>query len=93
MQIGARVQAIKQLFNVRQGAALRHAIHPRAIGQPPMAHGANRGYSLDLDGMVRAYWKEAGYHSETGLPAAETLVGLRLHSLEFPYLDFETGMD
>jgi aldehyde:ferredoxin oxidoreductase len=93
MQIGARVQAIKQLFNVRQGAALRHAIHPRAIGQPPMAHGANRSYSLDLDDMVRAYWKEAGYHSETGLPAAETLVGLRLHSLEFPYLDFETGMD
>ena len=34
MQTGARIQALKQLFNARQGIALRHAINPRALGMP-----------------------------------------------------------
>ncbi len=72
LQIGARIQALKQLFNARQGIPARHAINLRAIGFPPQARGANQGRSLDMDGLVRAYWNASGWNPETGLPEAET---------------------
>jgi len=71
MQAGARIQALKQLFNARHGLPLRHAINLRAIGLPAQSHGANRGRTLEMDGMVRAYWAAAGWDEETGLPGEE----------------------
>jgi aldehyde:ferredoxin oxidoreductase len=78
MLIGARIQALKQLFNARQGAALRHTVNRRALGFPPRAHGANRGRSIDLDSMVRDYWQESGWDATSGLPTAATLAALGL---------------
>ena len=78
LQAGARIQATKQLFNLRQGAALRHAINPRALGLPPLAHGANQGRSLNMDQMVRDYWTCSGWDPETGVPTAETIRALAL---------------
>lgn len=80
MQAGARIQAIKQLFNARQGIPLRHAINPRAIGLPPQSHGANRGRTLDIDSMVRAYWAASGWDEETGLPGEEIVKELEIPS-------------
>ncbi len=71
LRAGARIQALKQLFNARQGVPLRHAISPRAVGLPPLQPGANRGRSLDMDAMVREYWSAAGWDPETGMPGEE----------------------
>ena len=78
METGARIQALKQMFNVREGMPLRHAINPRVLGLPPVPHGANQGRSLDMDAMVRAYWQESGWDPETGIPTESTLTTLGL---------------
>jgi aldehyde:ferredoxin oxidoreductase len=78
MHIGARIQALKQLFNARQGIPARHTINARALGIPPQARGANRNRTLDMDEMVRAYWLASGWDPETGLPSAETIAELEL---------------
>ncbi|HVN55736.1 MAG TPA: aldehyde ferredoxin oxidoreductase family protein [Anaerolineaceae bacterium] len=68
MEIGAAIQTLRQGFNAREGAPLRHPIHPRALGQPPLAEGANRGRCLDLEPLVRQYWQQFGWDPETGKP-------------------------
>lgn len=78
MHTGARIQALKQMFNYRHGAPLRHDFPARAAGQPPQRAGANRGRTLDLDGMVRAYWTASGWDPHTGLPTLKTLEKLGL---------------
>jgi aldehyde:ferredoxin oxidoreductase len=76
LRAGARIQAIKQLFNARQGVPLRHAVNPRALGVPPLGHGANRGRTLPLDDMVRAYWLASGFDENTGMPTSAALRAL-----------------
>jgi aldehyde:ferredoxin oxidoreductase len=83
MQIGARIQAVKQLFNAREGIPLRHTINPRAIGLPPLKNGANQGRSLDLDRMVQGYWSASGWNPENGLPEKDTLQMLGLEDPPF----------
>ncbi len=73
MEIGARIQTLKQSFNAREDIPLLHAIHPRALGIPPQAAGANRGRSVDLQSFARYYWKVFGWNEQTGRPTPETL--------------------
>ena len=82
MQTGARIQALKQLFNHKQGISLRHDINNRAVGLPPMRHGANRGRTLDMGTMVRAYYTASGWDEHTGLPTQATLETLGLLEYE-----------
>lgn len=81
MHTGARIQAVKQMFNARQGANLRHTINRRTLGLPPQERGANRGRTLDMDAMVRAYWEASGWDTDSGMPTAETLEKLGLQKL------------
>jgi len=78
MQAGARVQTLKQLFNLRQGSRLRHEINPRAVGQPPLIHGANRWQSLNMDLMVSKYWAASGWDAETGKPGEAAVRSLEI---------------
>ena len=78
METGARIQALKQMFNAREGITLRHTVNRRALGLPPMQHGANQGRSLDMDAMVRAYWLASGYDPDSGIPTEQTLAALGL---------------
>jgi aldehyde:ferredoxin oxidoreductase len=71
MQIGERIAALKQRFNAREGIPLRHTISRRALGLPPQEKGANKGRSVDLDALVREYWKAMGWDAETGMPGVE----------------------
>jgi aldehyde:ferredoxin oxidoreductase len=82
LQIGARIQAVKQLFNARQGIPARHAINLRAIGLPPRKQGANRNQTLDIDNMVRLYWEASGWDLETGLPGPEVTAELNISFVE-----------
>ena len=78
LEIGARIQALKQLFNAREGIPLRHTINRRALGLPPQTEGANKGASLDMDAMVRNYWAASQWDPETGMPTLECLKHLGL---------------
>ncbi|PKN84224.1 MAG: aldehyde ferredoxin oxidoreductase [Chloroflexi bacterium HGW-Chloroflexi-8] len=74
MQMGARIQSLKQAFNVREGIPLRHTINPRATGHPPLNQGANRNTFVDLDALVPLYWQMMGWDPQTGQPPAPEML-------------------
>jgi aldehyde:ferredoxin oxidoreductase len=81
MEIGTRMQTMRQMFNAKQGVDLRGIrMHDRAAGIPPLAEGHNRGLSLKLDGTVPLFWKAWGWDVETGRPSRETFSRLGLDS-------------
>jgi aldehyde:ferredoxin oxidoreductase len=79
MEIGRRIQTLKQLFNVRQGIdPWTLKIPPKAYGIPPQARGPNQGRTFDLDQMMRDYWTAMGWDGDSGVPTAETIQELGL---------------
>jgi aldehyde:ferredoxin oxidoreductase len=81
MDAGKRIQTLKQLFNARQGAALRHTISRRVLGLPSLKSGANRGRKVDLEPLVRTYWEYFGWDPTTGMPTRETALQLGLEGI------------
>jgi len=82
MEVGKRIQTVRQLFNVREGIDLHSlAISPRATGDPPLQRGANRGRTIPLTALVRGYWKNMGWDPETGVPSPSTIAELGIAPL------------
>jgi aldehyde:ferredoxin oxidoreductase len=82
MNVGKRIQTLKQLFN------LKHGIDPwslkagaRSVGSPPQTSGPNKGRGFDLEQMMRDYWREIGWDPETGEPTPGTAAELGLDRL------------
>ena len=74
MQIGGRIQAVRQLFNIRHGVDPRSvAVPDRALGRPPQRRGANRNREIDIETLRRDYWREFGWNPETGVPEKEPI--------------------
>jgi aldehyde:ferredoxin oxidoreductase len=83
MEIGRRIQTLRQLFNLRQGVDPKSMrISARALGLPPLKEGANRGWSIALEDMVRDYYRTIGWDAETGIPSKETVEALGLEMEE-----------
>ena len=81
MKIGHRIQTLRQMFNIKQGIDPRRMkISRRAIGLPPQTEGANRGRTVELDEMMRDYWRAIGWDAETGVPLDETIKALGLQT-------------
>jgi aldehyde:ferredoxin oxidoreductase len=79
MEIGRRIQTLRQLFNIKHGIdPLSLKAHPRSIGKPPQDEGPNRGRSIDLGKMMKDYWQEIGWDMETGVPLSGTIDELGL---------------
>jgi aldehyde:ferredoxin oxidoreductase len=74
LELGRRIASLRQAFNEKQGAPLRHKLNPRLIGEIPLTEGANKGRSVDLDGMVPLYWELMGWDVDSGKPSAADLV-------------------
>jgi aldehyde:ferredoxin oxidoreductase len=75
MEIGRRVQHLRQAFNVREGlepASVR--IHPLVSGEIPAQSGPAKGISFDLYAMRREYWEAMGWDVQTGHPPEVVLV-------------------
>jgi aldehyde:ferredoxin oxidoreductase len=69
LDIGARIQTVKQQFNIKQGIdPMDISVTDRALGRPPLTAGANRGRSVPIEKMVRDYWDVMGWHPKTGAP-------------------------
>ncbi len=79
MEMGRRIQTLKQMFNVRQGIdpwSLK--LSGRAYGKNPLEAGPNKGRTFDVEKMMTDYWKEIGWNPETGVPTEETVKELGL---------------
>lgn len=82
MEIGRRIQTIRQLFNVKHGVDLKSVkMHGRALGKPPLKEGHNKNITLRTDEMIPLYWKAWGWDEHTGVPLKETILELGLNNL------------
>ena len=82
MEIGERIQTLRQLFNVRQGydpAAVK--LPDRMQGVPPLPHGPLKGVTLKNREQVSAHWRAFGWDGESGVPLPETVARLGIDKL------------
>ncbi len=69
MEIGERIQTLKQLFNIRHGIdPWSFKVGDRVVGRPPLTEGANRGRTMDMEKMMSDYWHQFGWDAATGKP-------------------------
>lgn len=79
MEVGRRIQTLRQCFNIREGLSPADVRLPgRSIGEPPFHKGPNKGRQIALDELRRFYWQVIGWDEETGIPLPETLEALNL---------------
>lgn len=79
MEIGHRIQTLRQLFNIKQGVSPKDIkVSRRALGMPPQETGPNQDRKIDYPAMRKLYWTQIGWHPESGVPTPETLRALGL---------------
>ncbi len=77
MDIGERIQTIKQAFNIKHGIdPKKNKISDRALGRAPQTEGANKGRTVSIEKMMSDYWGLLGWDRQTGKPAPQTLARL-----------------
>lgn len=82
MEIGKRIQTVRQLFNAKQGYPISSAkIHSRASGAPALKEGPLKGKTLSNESNMPMYWELYGWDPETGIPTESTLKALGLDKL------------
>jgi aldehyde:ferredoxin oxidoreductase len=82
MEMGRRMQTLRQAFNVKHGAALLHKMNDRLVGKPPLKSGANRGWSVPVEQMAPLYWSAMAWDEQTGRPHSEEVQALVSVGLE-----------
>jgi aldehyde:ferredoxin oxidoreductase len=79
---GARIQTLRQSFNVREGIRAGDVRLPdRMTGHPPQDAGPLAGVTIDVESLAREYRQAMGWDAETGDPTKETLEKLGLAEL------------
>jgi aldehyde:ferredoxin oxidoreductase len=79
---GARIQTLRQSFNLREGIAADSVRLPeRMLGRPPQTDGPLAGVTIDVDNLVREYRQAMGWDAQTGAPTREALEKLGLSGL------------
>jgi aldehyde:ferredoxin oxidoreductase len=79
---GARIQTMRQCFNVREGIRPADIKLPdRMSGRPPHAQGPVAGVTLDIDSLAREYRQAMGWDPQSGQPQDTTLEKLGLTQL------------
>ena len=83
MEIGERIQTLRQLFNVKQGIDPASVKLPkRMAGEPPLPAGPLRGVTLDRHrAQVASHWRAFGWDGKTGVPLSETVKRLGIDRL------------
>jgi aldehyde:ferredoxin oxidoreductase len=80
MEIGLKIQTLRQLFNVKHGIQLQNFImKSRVKGEPPLNGGALKGITLKIEDMVRLYWKKMQWDEKSGVPENNLLHDLNLN--------------
>jgi len=79
LEIGLRIQNLRQAFTVREGVILANNELPgRVVGNPPFETGPNRGKTIDYQSDFKGFCEKMGWNPENGYPLAETLKNLNL---------------
>lgn len=82
MEIGERIQTLKQMFNVKHGIEPKDIRLPkRMCGIPPLPGGPLKGVSLRNPEQVSLHWKAFGWDEKTGHPLPETIERLGINEL------------
>jgi aldehyde:ferredoxin oxidoreductase len=82
LETGARIQTLRQAFNIREGMdPAQVKLPPRLAGIPPKDEGPLAGITLDVDTLAREYWEAMGWDAANGHPTQDTLERLNLASL------------
>jgi aldehyde:ferredoxin oxidoreductase len=82
MEIGRRVQTLRQCFNIREGLQPADVHLPgRSIGEPPFRSGPHKGKQVAVNDLRQMYWQVIGWDKDTGVPLPETLQALELPQL------------
>lgn len=82
MEIGERIQTIRQMFNVKHGYEPADVKLPtRMQGRPPLKTGPLKGITLKNDEQVALHWKAFGWDEKTGHPLPETIEKLGINRL------------
>jgi len=66
LELGRNIQTMRQAFNQKQSAPLRHAMSDRLLGKPPLKAGANKGWSVPIEELVPMYWEGMGWDALSG---------------------------
>lgn len=79
---GARIQTLRQCFNVREGLQPSDIKLPgRMAGRPPQEEGPVAGVTLDVDNLAREYRQAMGWDPDSGRAENSTLEKLGLIEL------------
>jgi aldehyde:ferredoxin oxidoreductase len=82
MQIGKRIQTLRQMFNIKQGIdPWQFKMSKRMAGDPPLQAGPLKGRTVPIEEMMRLHWKSFGWGENTGIPTQDTLSQLGLDVL------------
>ena len=82
LEAGARIQTLRQAFNIREGIdASAIKLPPRMAGIPHKSEGPLAGITIDIDSLAFEYRKAMGWDPETGKPTDATLEQLGLKEL------------
>ena len=82
MEIGERIQTLRQLFNIIQGYDPAAVVLPKRMeGNPPLADGPLKGVKLRNREQISLHWKAFGWDEKTGSPLPETLEKLGINAL------------
>ncbi|MEM1607353.1 MAG: aldehyde ferredoxin oxidoreductase family protein [Candidatus Bathyarchaeia archaeon] len=86
MRSGERIWMLQRLFNVRMGVSRKDDTLPRRFLEEPMADGAAKGQTVNLEPMLEEYYAERGLDHE-GRPRKEKLIELNL-DFAIKYVDW-----
>jgi aldehyde:ferredoxin oxidoreductase len=79
LQAGARIQTIRQAFNLRENIKPSDVkLPPRMAGIPPKNGGPLAGVTIDIDTLAAEYREAMGWDPETGHPTEDTVQRLGL---------------
>jgi len=82
LEAGARIQTLKQTFNIREGLTPSEIkLPPRMAGIPPKSEGPLSGITIDIDSLRSEYCKAMGWDPGTGYPSETTLERLGIKEL------------
>ena len=82
LETGARIQTLRQSFNIREGIKPSEIkLPPRMAGLPPKDEGPVAGVTIDVDSLAYEYSKAMGWDPDNRRPTDVTLERLGLKGL------------
>ncbi|KPJ88529.1 MAG: hypothetical protein AMJ53_16670, partial [Gammaproteobacteria bacterium SG8_11] len=79
LEVGERIQNLRQAFNVREGFSPSDFVLPaRVLGKPALDSGPNAHFTIDIETLSQAFFKEMQWDSKSGRPDHNRLVALGL---------------